>query len=80
MPNSPTHECIIVYSASQSPAVIVESQIFAKINNAVVNIFVHKAFVSLFLQDWFLKEELMSKCVKTSRGCDTDWQGSFKKD
>lgn len=52
---------------SYSPTVIVELQIFAKTNNAVVNIFVHKAFVSLFLQDCFLKEELMSKCGKTSR-------------
>lgn len=50
---------------SLSPTVIVESQIFAKINNAEENSFVHKAFVRLFLQDWFLKEELMSKCAKT---------------
>lgn len=33
----------------------------------MVNIFVHKAFVSLFLQDWVLKEELISKCARTSR-------------
>lgn len=43
---------------------IAEPQTLAKVNNAVVNIFVHKSSVMLFLQDWFLKEEFMSNVRK----------------
>lgn len=40
---------------------IVESQIFVTMYNAVVNIFVHETFVRLFLPDWCLKEKLMGQ-------------------
>lgn len=61
---------------------IVESQIFVTIFNAVVNVFVHETFVRLFLPDWCLKEKLMGQNAQKLIRVVTDicWQSSFQED